>query len=129
MPAATSSRRLLLQLRSRTASRSGTWSEKYATQPEILRYAQFVADKHDLRRDIRFDTRVESAAWDDDTQPLAIHTDNGDDVTRPHYVMATGCLSVPKEPDIDGTDRFGGEVYFTSSGRTTASTSPASASP
>ena len=44
-----------------------TWSEKYATQPEILRYLQNVADKHDLRRDIRFSTRVESAAWDDET--------------------------------------------------------------
>ena len=38
-----------------------TWSEKYAPQPEILRYAQHVADKHDLRRDIQFSTRVESA--------------------------------------------------------------------
>ncbi|MEZ5228494.1 MAG: NAD(P)/FAD-dependent oxidoreductase [Acidimicrobiales bacterium] len=44
-----------------------TWSERYATQPEILRYLQFVADKHDLRRDIEFETRVESARWDDDT--------------------------------------------------------------
>ena len=42
-----------------------TWSEKYATQPEILRFLQFVADKHDLRRDIRFSTRVASASWDD----------------------------------------------------------------
>ena len=42
-----------------------TWSEKYATQPEILRYLQHVADKHDLRRDIRFSTRVEQATWDD----------------------------------------------------------------
>ena len=43
-----------------------SWSEKYATQPEILRYAQFVTDKHDLRRDITFDTRVVGAKWDDD---------------------------------------------------------------
>ena len=48
-----------------------TWSEKYATQPEILRYLQHVADKHDLRRDIQFSTRVESAAWDDDASQLA----------------------------------------------------------
>ncbi len=47
-----------------------TWSERYAAQPEILRYAQFVADKHDLRRDMRFNTRVTSATWNDDTQPL-----------------------------------------------------------
>jgi cation diffusion facilitator CzcD-associated flavoprotein CzcO/acetyl esterase/lipase len=91
-----------------------TWSERYATQPEILRYAQFVADKHDLRRDIRFNTRVESAEWNDDTNRWTIHTDTGADVTAKFYVMATGCLSMPKVPDIAGTDRFGGEVYFTS---------------
>jgi len=90
------------------------WSERYATQPEILSYAQFVADKHDLRSDIRFNTRVTSAAWNDDTSRWTIHTDNGDDVSARHYVMATGCLSMPKVPDIEGTDRFAGEVYFTS---------------
>ena len=91
-----------------------TWSERYATQPEILRYAQFVADKHDLRRDIRFNTRVESAEWNDDTKRWTVHTDTGGDVTAKFYVMATGCLSMPKVPDIEGTDRFTGEVYFTS---------------
>ena len=91
-----------------------TWSERYAAQPEILRYAQFVADKHDLRRDIRFNTRVESSTWNDDTKRWTIHTDNGPDVTAKFYVMATGCLSMPKVPDIEGTDRFAGEVYFTS---------------
>ncbi len=91
-----------------------TWSERYAAQPEILRYAQFVADKHDLRRDMRFNTRVTSAEWNDDTHRWSIHTDNGDDLTCRYYVMATGCLSMPKVPDIEGTDRFGGEVYFTS---------------
>ncbi len=91
-----------------------TWSERYAAQPEILRYAQFVADKHDLRRDIRFNTRVESARWSEETKRWTIHTDNGPDVTARFYVMATGCLSMPKVPDIEGTDRFTGEVYFTS---------------
>ncbi len=91
-----------------------TWSERYAAQPEILRYAQFVADKHDLRRDMRFNTRVSSAEWDDDTRHWTVHTDNGDDVRARFYVMATGCLSMPKVPDIEGADRFHGEVYFTS---------------
>ena len=91
-----------------------TWSERYAAQPEILRYAQFVADKHDLRRDMRFNTRVTSAEWNDETHRWTIHTDNGPDVTARHYIMATGCLSMPKVPDIEGADRFGGEVYFTS---------------
>ncbi len=91
-----------------------TWSERYAAQPEILRYAQFVADKHDLRRDMRFNTRVTSAEWNDDTNRWTIRTDTGDDVSCRYYVMATGCLSMPKVPDIAGTDRFTGEVYFTS---------------
>jgi cation diffusion facilitator CzcD-associated flavoprotein CzcO/acetyl esterase/lipase len=91
-----------------------TWSERYATQPEILRYANFVADKHDLRKDIRFGTRVESASWDDDAKRWTVHTSGGDVVAQ-HYVMATGCLSVPKVPDVPGADRFQGEVYFTGS--------------
>ena len=91
-----------------------TWSERYAAQPEILRYAQFVADKHDLRRDMRFNTRVTSAVWNDETNRWTIHTDKGDDLSCRYYIMATGCLSMPKVPDIEGTDRFTGEVYFTS---------------
>jgi cation diffusion facilitator CzcD-associated flavoprotein CzcO/acetyl esterase/lipase len=109
------------------------WSERYATQPEILRYVNFVADKHDLRRDITFQTRVDSATWDDDAQLWRIevspvgdprdlqpdHTDpaHGSEVsvTARFYVMATGCLSIPKIPDIEGTERFGGDVYFTNS--------------
>jgi cation diffusion facilitator CzcD-associated flavoprotein CzcO/acetyl esterase/lipase len=90
------------------------WSERYAAQPEILRYAQFVADKHDLRRDMRFNTRVTSAEWDDGTDRWTIHTDNGDDLRCRYYIMATGCLSMPKVPDIEGTARYTGEVYFTS---------------
>ena len=91
-----------------------TWSEKYAAQPEILRYAQFVADRYDLRRDIRFGTRVVAARWDDASQRWHLRTDAGDEIRCQHYVMATGCLSLPKTPDIAGADRFKGEVYFTS---------------
>ena len=91
-----------------------TWSERYATQPEILRYAQFVADKHDLRRDIRFETRGRKAAWNEESRRWTITTEQGDEVHASYYVMATGCLSMPKVPDIPGADTFKGEVYFTS---------------
>src|SRR5215211_7526128 len=91
-----------------------TWSEKYATQPEILRYLQHVAEKYDLRKDIRFSTRVTAAAWDDAKSTWRVTTDKGESITCRWYVMATGCLSMPKEVDIAGTDRFQGEVYFTS---------------
>ena len=90
-----------------------TWSEKHAAQPEILRYAQHVAKKHDLYSGIDFEVKVEEAAWDDTTKKWTIHTSTGEKITCRHYVMATGCLSVPKEPDILGTDRFGGDVYVT----------------
>ena len=90
------------------------WSEKYAPQPEILGYAQHVADRLDLRRDIFFDTRVERAVWHDGEQCWRLRTSQGEELSCRFYVMATGCLSVPKEVDIPGTDAFRGEVYFTS---------------
>ncbi len=90
-----------------------TWSEKYATQPEILAYLGHVTDRYDLRRDISFSTRVESARWDDAQGRWSIRTDAGEDVSCRFYVMASGCLSLPKTPDIEGADRFRGEVYLT----------------
>ena len=90
-----------------------TWSEKYATQPEILRYLGFVADRYELRRDIRFGTKVKQATWDDAKERWQLTTDNGDNVSCRHYIMATGCLSAPKPPEIDGVKDFKGQVYFT----------------
>ena len=94
--------------------RDWQWSEKYATQPEILSYVNHVADKHDLRRHITFSTRVQRARWDDDASLWHVSTDLGDGVTSRFVVMATGCLSMPKQAEVDGLERFGGEVYFTS---------------
>ncbi len=94
--------------------RDWQWSEKYATQPEILRYLNHVADKHDLRRHITFSTRVQQARWADDASLWQVSTDVGDDITARFVVMATGCLSMPKPAEIDGLERFAGEVYFTS---------------
>jgi cation diffusion facilitator CzcD-associated flavoprotein CzcO/acetyl esterase/lipase len=91
-----------------------TWTEKYATQPEILRYLGFVADRYDLRRDIRFGTKVVAATWDDATGRWLLTTSHGANVSCRHYIMATGCLSAPKPPEIDGVKDFKGEVYFTS---------------
>ena len=89
------------------------WSEKYATQPEILRYLGFVADRYDLRRDIRFRTKVTAATWDQAVERWVLKTDNGPAVSCRYYIMATGCLSAPKPPEIDGVKDFKGEVYFT----------------
>ena len=89
------------------------WTERYATQPEILRYAGHVADRFDLRRSIQFDTRVESATFDDESARWDVRTDHSDAVSAQFLVMATGCLSTPKLPEIDGIQRFGGATYHT----------------
>ena len=95
--------------------RDWNWSEKYATQPEILAYLQHVAERHDLRSHIDFSTRVESADWDEPARRWRLRTDRGEELSCQFFVMATGCLSRPKTPDIEGTGRFQGQVYFTSS--------------
>ena len=90
-----------------------TWSEKYATQPEILRYLGFVTERYDLRRDIRFRTKVTAANWDQATERWQLETYDGVTISCRYYIMATGCLSAPKPPEIDGVKDFKGEVYFT----------------
>lgn len=91
------------------------WSERYAAQPELLRYLNHVADRFDLRRDIRFETRVTSASFDEATNRWTVTTDRGDRISARYCVMATGCLSAPKKIDIPGADSFKGEVYNTTS--------------
>ena len=93
--------------------REWTWSEKYATQPEILRYARFVADKYDLRRSIAFETAVVSAVFDEAANLWAVTTDRGDSVRARYLVMASGCLSMPRAPDIAGAETFEGPTYHT----------------
>ncbi|MGY4320431.1 flavin-containing monooxygenase [Bradyrhizobium sp. JR3.5] len=89
------------------------WSEKYAAQPEILHYAQHVADRFDLRSLIRFDTRVTSADWDEEGESWTLRTDRGDCIVASTCVMATGNLSVPNKPKLAGLARFRGPVYHT----------------
>lgn len=89
------------------------WSEKYATQPEILRYANHVADRFDLRRDIQFETRVASASFDEQARGWTITTTAGETFSAHYFIMATGCLSVPKAIDIPGKDLFAGKTYHT----------------
>lgn len=89
------------------------WSEKYATQPEILRYAEHVADRFDLRKDITFEARVTRAIFDEDETRWQVYTDRGEVITAQHVIMATGCLSAPKTPDIEGADSFQGPTYVT----------------
>lgn len=89
-----------------------TWTERFATQPEILAYARFVADRFDLRRDISFDTRVTGARWDEADTVWLVETDAGPIRAR-HLIMATGCLSVGQRPDLPGAGDFTGDVLHT----------------
>ncbi|MFN4015548.1 MAG: flavin-containing monooxygenase [Reyranella sp.] len=89
------------------------WSEKYAPQPEILSYANHVADRFDLRRHIVFDTRVTAATFDEAANCWRVETDRGDRVSAKFCVMAVGCLSAPNRPDFKGIADFRGAVYHT----------------
>ncbi len=89
------------------------WSEKYAGQPEILRYAQHVADRFELRPHLRFSTRVTSAVLDEATGRWTVTTDDGAVTSAQFVVMATGCLSSANMPDIAGRDTFAGTLAHT----------------
>ena len=89
------------------------WTEKYATQPEILRYINWVTDKLDLRRNITLGTRVTSAVLDEQALRWTITTDAAETVTARFCVMATGALSAPITPRFDGSEAFCGELYHT----------------
>lgn len=92
---------------------SWEWSERYATQPEILSYANHVADRFDLRRDISFNTRVTSIRYDEATLVWRITTDQGEEVNARFCIMATGCLSSVNQPDFAGLERYQGATYHT----------------
>ena len=96
-----------------TLQQEWEWTERYAPQPEILKYAQHVADRFDLRTDIQFSTRVESAHFSEDTNKWTVTTDKGDVVTARFIVFATGCLSSANRPQFPGAESFTGEVYHT----------------
>lgn len=89
------------------------WTERYAAQPEILRYIGHVADRFDLRRDITFGVTVTAATWDEAANQWSLRCDDGETVRASYCVMATGCLSVVKTPEFEGLEDFEGEWYHT----------------
>ncbi|MBE9375236.1 NAD(P)/FAD-dependent oxidoreductase [Saccharopolyspora sp. HNM0983] len=88
------------------------WTERYPSQPEILRYARHVADRFDLRRDITFSTTVHEAAYDERHRCWRVRTAGGSTTAR-HLITAVGCLSATQTPDFPGIDDFRGESYHT----------------
>src|SRR5213595_1670635 len=89
------------------------WSERYAPQPEILKYANHVADRFKLRPDIQLNTRVDGAVFDEHASTWSVTTSDGNTVTAKYVVLATGCLSNARMPDIKGLANFKGRVYHT----------------
>src|ERR1700724_3843654 len=89
------------------------WSGRYAPQPEILRYASHVADRFNLRSDIQLNTRVDRPSFDESANSWQVATSDGNTVTAKYVVLATGCLSNARMPDIKGLAGFKGKVYHT----------------
>ncbi len=90
-----------------------TWTELMAPQEELERYANFVADRLDLRKHIKFNTRVIAMTWDDASAIWTTTTDKGDRWVSRFVVTAVGCLSAPLEPEIPGLRDFKGDTLFT----------------
>jgi len=89
------------------------WSERYATQAEILAYLEHVADRYGLRRSFAFDTRVVAARLDEATLRWRVRTDTGRTLDARFFILATGSLSSASVPDIPGLDDFAGDWYHT----------------
>lgn len=92
--------------------RDWEWSERYATQPEILRYVEHVAERFDLLPHVELNTRVNSATFDETTGRWSVETDRGV-VSAQFCIMATGCLSSMNTPDFKGLDSFKGSWFHT----------------
>lgn len=94
--------------------REWRWTERYAAQPELLRYLNHVADRFDVRRHFRFNTSVISARWDEDGRRWVVRTDAGDVVTGRYLVPTTGQLSRARRPPFPGLESFRGRWVLTS---------------
>ncbi len=90
------------------------WSERYPEQPEILRYLEYVAARHDLKRNIQFSTKVTSGEYDESTNLWTVHTDKGETVTARYLISAVGTLSTTNLPKFKGLEKFKGKWYHTS---------------
>ncbi|MGE4244158.1 flavin-containing monooxygenase [Ramlibacter sp.] len=89
------------------------WPERFSTQADILAYQNHVAERFDLRKDIRFNTRVTSATFDEGTGTWTVGTDDGKTYKSKFCVMATGNLSLPRVPDFKGLESFKGRWFHT----------------
>ncbi|KGR75173.1 flavin-containing monooxygenase [Ureibacillus sinduriensis] len=89
------------------------WKDRYASQPEILEYLNFVADELDLRPNIQFKTRVNKAKFNNERKQWEIETDSNETFTAKYFISGVGCLSTTNIPPFEGTETFKGEQYHT----------------
>jgi cyclohexanone monooxygenase len=87
------------------------WSERYASQAEILRYIEHVVDRFGLRDGIQLGSRVTQAVFDEDRLCWTLRTEAGEAFECTYLVMATGGLSIPQRPELKGLDDFRGKWY------------------
>jgi cation diffusion facilitator CzcD-associated flavoprotein CzcO len=90
------------------------WTERYAAQPELLRYLNYVAERFDLFKDIQLNRRVDSAAYDEAGNYWQVGLSTGEQVKTRFLIMATGILAAPKQPDFKNLDKYKGKTYQTS---------------
>jgi cyclohexanone monooxygenase len=89
------------------------WSERFAAQPELLKYANHITDRYDLRRSITFNTRITGSEWNEATGSWTARTEHGEAISARYVVMATGCLSTARIPDFPGLKDFKGRTFHT----------------
>jgi len=89
------------------------WSEVMAGQPEIEQYLNHTADRFDLRKDIKFNTKVKDAIYDEAANIWTVTTDQGDVYKAKYCILATGCLNEPNYPGFNNADSFKGDIYHT----------------
>ncbi|WP_119699092.1 flavin-containing monooxygenase [Rhodococcus ruber] len=90
-----------------------SWTERFAPQPETLRYLNYVADKFNLREHIQFNTRVVAATFDDENEWWVVTTDSGEVITTRFLMTAMGLLSIPTKPRLEGVEDFAGPSFHT----------------
>ena len=87
------------------------WEDRFSTQEQILEYLNHVAERFDLRKDIQFNTRIVAAHYDSAAVLWTLTTEDGESHSAPYCIMATGNLSTPRAPDIEGLEEFRGRWY------------------
>ena len=89
------------------------WPEKFSAQPDILAYANHVADRFNLKKDIEFNIEVKASRFDENLKTWKITTNTGEEIDAQYFIMATGCISTTQIPNIKGLSDYDGNTFHT----------------